>query len=511
MRTLLNLIVIFILAAGGFFCARENIGTLISLDRLSLVALSGLHQSAAAGELLPEPLTVRVGLESGKGLPGRSVEIKVISGDGQVLRTSDTTDERGIVSFRWKLGLVVGEQRLSVSSQGVGELLITARALSKPGTLTLVSGEGQRGYQRDTLAVPIVAALLTDSRQPIARRLIVPKVRSGGGIVLPPSASTDANGTASFCWIVGDAEGQQEIELLAGTPSSVRVSATVTRGQADADVTVFDNAMIEYSSGKQTVSTVVSFPTDQYYRIQAELSLRSPCVSCSDADCDPWDRIGSITMEAPSADGQMQTLELIRFITPFGNSNTYVQDLSSYSPLLRGTKTVKAYVSTFLGKWFVTLKLKFRKSTLNAPVTAAFPIFYSQFVSAANGDNTMTIQIPQNRHVQLAFRSTGHNSQGRNCDEFCQKVNEIYVDGMLVKQLVPWRVDCGSMLPLNRCGSTASVALSRAGWCPGDIVRPYLIDLGSLAPGTHTVRVRIVDIEPNGGYWRTSLDASVFR
>lgn len=511
-QILTQVLIAMVVAMAGFSCAMNDVSAPISLDHLSLTALSGLQQSASAGELLPDPIVVRVGLESGGGLPGRSVEIEVISGEGEVLKKFDTTDQSGIISIWWRLGMIVGEQSLRVSSKGTGELVIINAALSKPGILILLSGAGQRAYQRDTFAVPVVAALQDDAQKPIAGRVIVPKIRSGGGTVIPAFAATDSNGSASFRWIVGDEVGEQEIELLAGTPSPVRVTSSVTRGPADVDVTVFDNAMIEYSSTGQTIQSTASFPTDQYYTVQAELNLRSPCVSCGgDVDCDPWDRIGNVTIEAMGADGQTQTLALMTFITPFGNSNTYTQDLSPYSAILRGAKTVKAYISTGIGRWFVTLKLKFRKSTLNASVTASYPLFFSRYVSAGNSDTTMTLDVPENNWIQLVFRSTGHNSQGRNCDEFCQKVNEIYIDGILVKQIIPWRSDCGDFLPLNRCGTEASVRANRAGWCPGAIVRPYLIDLGRLTKGMHAFRIRIANIEPNGGYFRTSMDVSVYR
>lgn len=510
-RTFFNLIAFLVAATCGFFCDGNGSVTSISMDRLLISVVSGPRYTAPAGEFLAEPITVRVGLESGASLPGRPVEIRVVSGEGEVLKTSDTTDQNGTLSFRWMLGMIVGKQCLRVSSNGAGELVVNAEAQPKPGTLTLITGSGQRAYPRDTLALAVVAALRDDMKKPVAGRVIVPKVRSGGGTVIPTSAATDTTGCVRFRWIVGDAEGEQKLELLAGTPVPVGVTSTVTKGSADGDVTVFNDAMIEYSSGKQTIQTAVSFPTDQYYSVQAELNLRSPCVSCGDADCDPWDRIGNISIEAIGGNGQVRTLELIKFISPFGNSNVYTQDLSSYSSLLRGTKTVKAYISTFLGKWFVTLKLRFHKSTLNAPVTASYPLFYSQHVSVGNSDTTITLNVPENNRVQLAYRSTGHNSQGRNCDEFCQKVNELYVDGALVKQIIPWRTDCSDLLPLNRCGSVTSVPLSRAGWCPGDIVRPYIIDVGRLSPGAHTFRIRIPEIEPNGGYFRTSLDLSVYR
>ncbi len=492
-------------------CQGGDFNELISVDEVALTVLSGDNQSAEAGEVLPNPIVVQVGLISGQGVPGKDVVVNVVKGGGVVREQILTTGPDGTVSFIWELGLVVGPQELKISSMGFGETTVRANAVSKPGTLTLLSGDGQAAYTGDTLSVPVVISLRDDQGAPIPGRKVAARPDSLNGAVFPPQTLTDQNGRASFCWITGQTPGNYHLTILAGTPSDVSVAAVVSQGPPDVEVTVFDNAVIEYASGNQTITAETDFPVDQYQTVQAELTITSPCRNCHEDDCDPWDRIGNITIEAPGPGGQTVKLELIKFITPYGNNQTYTADLSAYGSLLRGRKTMSAFISTFRGRWELSLQLKFRRSTLNPAARAAYPLFFSQLLRSDAADQEITLEVPDNGKIRLAYRSTGHNSQGRNCDEFCQKVNEIYLDGMLVKSFIPWRDDCGSLIQFNRCGNPQSVQLSRAGWCPGDIVPPEIIDLGYLPPGQHTFRFRIVNVEPQGGYWRTSLDLRVYR
>jgi hypothetical protein len=490
-------------------CQESDLATSISVDSLALSVVSGADQEAPAGELLPQPVVVMARRESGAGFPGLVLEISVVSGEGEVVKSLDTTDSRGTISIPWRLGLLVGEQRLRISGRHVEDLVVSATALSKPGTLRLVSGDGQRGFPGDTLAVPIVVALTDEQQAPIAGREVTAKVSTGSGWVIPRTTRTDSAGQAAFRWVVGPQVGEQQVTFLAATESPVRVTSTVEAGAPNTEVVVFEDVVIE--RGKQQISTEVDFPDAQYRSIQAELVVKSPCKSCGESNCDPWDRIGNVTIEAVGAGGETVTVELVKFITPFGNSRTYTSDLSAYGPLLRGRKTVRAYISTYVGRWTVTLKLRFRRATLNPAVVATYPLFFSQSVRTENADTTLTLDLPVGGRAKLAYRATGHNVRGRNCDEFCKKAHEIYVDGVLVETVVPWRDDCEQLLTVNRCGLPQSVRSSRAGWCPGDIVEPTYIDLGELSPGRHTFRIRLLNVEPNGGYWRVSLDLRVYR
>lgn len=490
-------------------CQEDHLATSVAVDSLALWVVSGADQEAPAGELLPQPVVVKVSRESGAGFPGLPLEISVVSGEGEVVKSLDTTDSAGTISIYWRLGLQVGEQRLRIFGRHVDELVISARALSKPGTLRLISGNGQRGFPGDTLNLPIVVALTGSQQTPIAGREVTAKVGSGSGWVIPKTARTDSAGQAVFRWVVGPQIGEQQVTFLAATDSPVRVTSTVDPAPPNTDLIVFEDAVIE--RGGQQISAEVTFPSAQYRSVQMELAVKSPCESCGESNCDPWDRIGNVSIEAVGAGGNRITVELLRFITPFGNSRTYSADLSAYGSLLRGRKTVRAYISTFVGQWTATLKLRFRRATLNPAVVATYPLFFSQSVRTENADTTVTLDLPAGGRAKLAYRATGHNVQGRSCEEFCKKAHEIYVDGVLVETVVPWRDDCEQLLTVNRCGLPQSVRASRAGWCPGDIVEPTYIDLGKLTPGSHTFRVRVLNIEPNGGYWRTSLDLRVYR
>jgi hypothetical protein len=58
-------------------------------------------------------------------------------------------------------------------------------------------------------------------------------VTSGGGTVLPTSATTDATGSATVAWTLGGANGAQTLTVSAAGLGTLTVSATATGGSAD--------------------------------------------------------------------------------------------------------------------------------------------------------------------------------------------------------------------------------------------------------------------------------------
>ncbi len=474
-----------------------------STTEMQFFIISGNNQFASAGDYLSNPVVIKLGSFSGGGIPNKIIAVNVIEGGGNVNEPVDTTDSDGLIKIRWQMGLVPGPQALKVSSQGIEDIKLEASAIAQPGKIDITSGNGQSAYPGDTLLSPIVITVKDSLNNPIEGRLIIDSVSSGGGKLIPIKEVTDANGEASFQWIAGPQTIDQHARFFAGTLNFAEATVSVKQLPSDQEVIVFNNAEIKYPSN-QTITKTVSLPTSGYYSIEAELDLISPCNSCGDPECDPWDRIGYVTIDAKDQNGQTTTLDLIRFITPFGNSNIYIQDISEYSSLLTGEVKFNAYISTYVGHWNINFKLRFKKATLNNRNFMAMPLFVNNVMFPNKSDTSITVNIPKNSGVKLILYTTGHNNKGRNCDEFCQKVNKIFVYGNLIYEVTPWRTDCGNTA-LNKCGNPQSVKLSRAGWCPGNIVNPYIVDLGKLSEGPHIVRFNIANIEQNGGYWKVSL------
>lgn len=230
---------------------------------------------------------------------------------------------------------------------------------------------------------------------------------------------------------------------------------------------------------------------------------------------DRWDRAGNLRLVTAG----LPDLEIARFMTAYGGRTDHEVDVSELAPLLRGRRTVRAFIDTWVSPaWRVDFALRFAPDTLYAPPTWALPVFYADSFNAQEhaGGVEVPVEVPPGlaRVVMRCF-STGHCTDGRDDDEFVSKANVIAVDGVVVERFHPWRDDCRRFRERNPyCarwtdGSWSS-DYSRSGWCPGVEVAPREIDLTDhLAPGRHVVRFAIEDMRPRDadghfGYWRVS-------
>ena len=93
------------------------------------------------------------------------------------------------------------------------------------------------------------------------------------------------------------------------------------------------------------------------------------------------------------------------------------------------------------------------------------------------------VKVPSDTE-RILIRSfvTGHG-QGNvdNCAEFCKKDHTVFVDSTGYDREI-WRDDCGETKVQPQAGLFWDE--SRAGWCPGDIVKPWRLNISDSAePG----------------------------
>ena len=204
---------------------------------------------------------------------------------------------------------------------------------------------------------------------------------------------------------------------------------------------------------------------------------------------DRWDRAGNLRLVT---DG-LPDLEIARFMTAYGGRTDHVVDVSELAPLLRGRRTFRAFVDTWVSPaWRVDFSLSFAPDTLYTPPAWAQPIFYTDsFNAQEHADGvTVPVTVPAGlARVVLRYFTTGHCTDGRDDDEFVSKANVIAVDGVVVARFHPWRDDCRRFRERNPyCARWTdgnwSSDYSRSGWCPGVEVLPHEFDLTDhLTPG----------------------------
>ena len=232
----------------------------------------------------------------------------------------------------------------------------------------------------------------------------------------------------------------------------------------------------------------IEFPAaDQGYEAVAlELSLHCP----EDGGCDHWDRFGSLGIVENARREDERVVEVARFIAPYRVEGTWTLDVSHLRPLLTGPVTMRVFIDTWVGPghaqgagWLVDARFDFTGGVPSPRPVAVLPIWPRVSFEIGNPaqDPPQTVE-PEEVEVppgvdalSLVTIITGHG-QGNldNCAEFCQHNHGYLVGGTVPVQRTIWRDDCGDN-PIDDQQGTWT--LSRAGWCPGMDVTPWIEDV----------------------------------
>lgn len=212
------------------------------------------------------------------------------------------------------------------------------------------------------------------------------------------------------------------------------------------------------------------------------------------ADCDPWDRKGSLRVV-----GDPEWTEIARIVTPYditgGNRPGHCVweiDVSDYEPLLRGEVTLAHYIDTWIGDargWIVTIDFAFIEGVPLLKPTRVVNLWQNDYLVYGNPQNPVenfltprVVDIDEGvAAVKLRMITTGHG-QGNtdNCSEFCPKTHTFVSNGAVFNHIL-WRGDCED----NPCSPQGGTWLfDRAGWCPGDKVTPWDVFItNTVTPG----------------------------
>ncbi len=347
-----------------------------------------------------------------------------------------------------------------------------------------------------------------------------------GGLAACAMLFTAFPGTGST---VASEAGRALRSVGIGTAGSVSEKGALIRPRFT-EATVFDSAMIHFNpdttakyslpnldhedNGRIAVTGILLPDDPPPGRIHARFTIHPVPVSAREV-WDRWDRAGSLRL---AVDGYPD-LEIVRFITSYGGRTDHIVDVSELAPLLRGRRTMKAFIDTWSSPaWRVDFSLNFEPDTLYTPPVWVQPVFFTDSFNAHDfGDGAeVEVTVPDGlSRVVLRYLTTGHCTDGRGADEFVAKANVISVNGVVVHRFHPWRDDCRRFRDRNPYTARWTTGYwssdySRSGWCPGDEVLPLELDLSDhLVAGEHTMRFVIEDMRPrdeddNYGYWRVS-------
>ena len=199
-------------------------------------AVGGIDQSGTVGTALTDSLKVQVTDVDGNGVRGVSVTWSVLTGGGQVLPATATTNTTGVAATEFTLGPTEGDQQTQAQVSGLlgSPVMFTAHAHVQPlvpRNIQAVGGNGQNG----TVGAPLPDSLsvrVTDASGHAVPGVSVNwSVLTGGGTISPASTTTNGSGVASAEFTLGPLEGEQRAQAeaggLAGSPAIFSVTAAV--------------------------------------------------------------------------------------------------------------------------------------------------------------------------------------------------------------------------------------------------------------------------------------------
>lgn len=204
----------------------------------SISPAGGATLVGTVGELIPDPISVRVTDDGGSPLGGLIVTFAA-EGGGTVTPASDTTDNTGTASTRWRLGNTAGTQRLTASVAGVAtSATFTATASAgAPAVVAVSAGDNQSAVAGAELPTAPAVVVRDQFNNPVSGTSVFFTVAAGGGTVTGAGATTNAQGVATVgSWRLGAAAGANRLTALVlsngVTANPVTFNATATSGAA---------------------------------------------------------------------------------------------------------------------------------------------------------------------------------------------------------------------------------------------------------------------------------------
>jgi len=180
-----------------------------------ILKVSGDGQTDTVGQQLPNPLAAQVNDAQGNPMPNIIVNFQVTQGGGSLSAPSDTTGANGQVQVSWTIGTTAGGAQAVLATATTGSAppatFSAAARAGAPTTLTREAGDSQRAAVSTPVPIAPAVRLRDAYDNPVPSVVVTFEVIAGGGSVMKPSDTTDANGIASVGWTLGSSPGQNEL------------------------------------------------------------------------------------------------------------------------------------------------------------------------------------------------------------------------------------------------------------------------------------------------------------
>lgn len=300
---------------------------------------------------------------------------------------------------------------------------------------------------------------------------------------------------------------ESNLSYAAHEPQYLNAQFDLTTRLAEEDVTevkLYEGEVIEQFVEKDVAlpdaAAMADFDT-------LEIEIES---MCPDADalefnnCGAWDYLAKLSVyEGETA------LEVARFITSYHRETRWVVDASPLLPLLAGGGT-RTFRWDFAPEWNTqptATRLSLRFSNRGKPVkpVSATPLWtggpFDSAYNATRMPHVTTIPATASK-VEFFAIITGHGAGTNQCAEFCNHQHRIDANGVVSTKAHPeaqtnqgcvQQIDA-LMVP-NQGGTWW---FGRGGWCPGQQVTPWVVDLTEAAPAGQELTLTYEGLFGNG-------------
>lgn len=234
------------------------------------------------------------------------------------------------------------------------------------------------------------------------------------------------------------------------------------------------------------------------FEVEVEMSCPNPD-EVEIGNCGAWDYLAYLFVK----DEQGNDVQLARFITTYHREAHWVVDATPMLPhlLAGGAKTFKW---SFAPPWntqptATKLRLHFSNQGKGIKPRSLTFLYSGGVFDAAYNDSKAPIDVPvpaSAAKVELFAIITGHGAETAQCAEFCNHQHEFTVGGQTYLKEYPMAGTEDGCIAEMENGMTPNQAgtwwFGRGGWCPGQQVEPYAVDVtNDVTPGqTTTVSYR---------------------
>lgn len=251
-------------------------------------------------------------------------------------------------------------------------------------------------------------------------------------------------------------------------------------------VRVFDAEINDAARHKFTKTAQLPENIDKVGRVIATLKLGP-----TPKGLDPWDRIASLYLK----DEKGHRFEVIRCLTPYRKGWTWQLDVTHLLPLLKGKKEFGWECETWGEGWSITFDLEYFEGRLSPRPVAVLPLWQGTYEIGTKKPlpAPTTLELPAFRKAQIVSAVTGHgmSPNSGNAAEFIKLWRKIVVNGTAFQNDL-WKDD-NYLNPCRPQGGTWKY--DRAGWAPGSVVDPWVLDVTKQAKGKTVFEYQIQPYE----------------